>query len=272
MLIYVLHRTRYVYEAPARYSVQTLRLTPSSLEGQRVVEWQIEAPGIAEAIRFRDGFGNTLHQIAISGPHEEITVEARGLVERTDTAGIMRGLIEVSPPRVYLRITPQTQAGEQIRALAGEAAGRDTIERLHALMGLVRDRIDYAVGETHSHTSAAEALADGKGVCQDHAHVMIAAARHLGIPARYVTGYLIGEAEAGHAWVEAWVEGLGWLAFDPANRVCPTDHYVRLAAGLDAKSAAPIRGTHRGGDGETLDVVVEVAQQGPRQQQQQQQG
>ncbi|MEW5964015.1 MAG: transglutaminase family protein [Pseudomonadota bacterium] len=266
MLISVLHRTRYAYEKPARYSVETLRLTPSEHEGQRIVEWAIEAPSFDKAIRFRDGFGNTVHQIAVSGSHEEIVVEVRGIVDCRDTAGIVKGLVEVAPPRVFLRFTPQTTPSGEIVDLARAVHGRDTLERLHGLMSAIRDRIDYQAGETHSHTSAAEALNDGKGVCQDHAHVMITAARALSIPARYITGYLIGEAEAGHAWVEAWVEGLGWVSFDPANRICPTDHYVRLAAGLDATTAAPIRGAHRGGDGERLDVVVEVAQQSAQQQ------
>lgn len=266
MLISVRHRTRYAYDQPVRYSIQTLRLTPAEFEGHHVVNWHISAPGIEKALQFRDGYGNLVHQIAVSGPHDEIVIEVQGTVERTDTAGIVRGLIEVAPPWVYLRVTPQTQPSEAIKELARAVAGFDKIERLHDLMARIHESVEYQAGETHAHTSAAEAFADGKGVCQDHAHIMISAARELEIPARYVTGYLVGEAEAGHAWLEAWVDGLGWVAFDPANQVCPTDHYVRLAAGLDALSAAPIRGTHRGGDGETLDVVVEVAQQSIQQQ------
>ena len=102
-------------------------------------------------------------------------------------------------------------------------------------------------------------------MCQDHTHIFIAAARTLAIPARYVTGYLVlgeeGTSEAHHAWAETWVEGLGWVGFDVANRVCPTDRYVRLAAGLDAGYAAPIIGSRRGGETETLDVSVTVQQQ-----------
>jgi transglutaminase-like putative cysteine protease len=124
-------------------------------------------------------------------------------------------------------------------------------------------------GATDSHTGAAEALADGKGVCQDHAHIFIAAARTLGIPARYVTGYLVmadpGPAAAHHAWAEAYVEALGWVGFDVANRMCPTERYVRLAAGLDAGYTAPILGSRRGGAGETLDVSVAVQQQSAQQ-------
>jgi transglutaminase-like putative cysteine protease len=139
------------------------------------------------------------------------------------------------------------------------------LDRLHHLMALVRDRVAYEAGTTHAHTTAADALAEGRGVCQDHAHVFISAARVLGTPARYVNGYFVsggdGPSEAHHAWAEAWVEGLGWVGFDPANAMCPTDRYIRLNTGLDALSAAPVRGLRRGDSEESLDVIVEVAQQ-----------
>jgi transglutaminase-like putative cysteine protease len=133
----------------------------------------------------------------------------------------------------------------------------------------VRARVDYVPGTTSTHTEAAAALADGRGVCQDHAHIFIAAARSLGVPARYVTGYLVIEADnasqAHHAWAEAWVEALGWVGFDVANRICPTERYVRLAAGLDAGYAAPIVGSRRGGETEVLEVSVEVQRQSSQQ-------
>ena len=274
MLISVRHVTRYVYDAPLMYSVETLKLTPPSFDGQKVVSWQIEAPGIARAATFRDGFGNLSHLVAFQGEHSVIEITARGLVETADRAGVARGLGEVAPVRVYLRMTPATEPDSAIRALAAEAApDADLLARLHALKDLVADRVAYEVGETHSHTTAAEALADGRGVCQDHAHVFISAARVLGVPARYVNGYMVGEddrpAEAHHGWAEAHVDGIGWIGFDPANRICPTDRYVRLVTGLDAASAAPIRGLQRGGASERLDVHVEVAQQVMQQTQQQ---
>src|SRR5262245_52765291 len=143
------------------------------------------------------------------------------------------------------------------------------LETLHALTGAIRDRVDYVPGVTDAHTGAAEALADGKGVCQDHAHIFIAAARTLGIPARYITGYLLlgddSPSEAHHAWAEACVDGLGWVGFDVANRICPTDRYVRLAVGLDAGGAAPVVGSRRGGQHELLDVSVGVREQNAQQ-------
>ena len=167
-----------------------------------------------------------------------------------------------------------TAPDDAIRALALAAVGDDPISRLHGLMHAVRAAVHYEIGATTSATTAAEALRIGRGVCQDHAHVFIAAARTLGYPARYVSGYFIAgaddaAAEAAHAWAEAHVGSLGWIGFDPANGFCPTDRYVRLSAGLDAAGAAPVRGSRSGGSNEALDVAVEVLQQVGQQQSQQ---
>ena len=203
--------------------------------------------------------------VTLNVRHEELEIEAAGTVETQDSNGVVAGLANGAPPRVFLRETVQTRPDGAIHALAKSVHGKDTLATLHELLGAVRDRVEYVAGATDTHTGAAEALADGKGVCQDHAHIFIAAARTLAIPARYVTGYLMldgqSTASAHHAWAEAWVEGLGWVGFDVANRVCPTHNYVRLAAGLDASYAAPIVGSRRGGETETLEVSVAVQQQ-----------
>jgi transglutaminase-like putative cysteine protease len=269
VLISIDHVTRYSFAEPAHYSVQCLRLTPPSFEGQRVVYWKVEMPNIDGAVCFRDSFGNTAHLISLTEACGEISIIAKGTVETEDKSGFARGLTEVSPARVYKRETPKTAANDAIRDLSASARATDPIDRMHELMDVVRDNVDYAVGVTNAHTSAAEALSDGRGVCQDHAQIFISAARVMGVPARYVNGYFLTEtdepSEAHHAWAEAHIAGLGWLGFDPANRICPTDHYVRLSCGLDAGSAAPIRGTRRGGSDEMLDVLVEVQQQSAQQ-------
>lgn len=271
MLISIRHLTRYTYSSPARYGVLSLRLTPPTFAGQAVRYWSIKVPGIEKAVKFRDAFGNPSHLVAIGEMHDEVTVEASGLVDTEDRAGLMRGLAEVALPRVYLRQTPATRPDDAIRALAAKAQGDGSLAVMHALMHVVGEQIEFEVGATHAHTTAAEALAEGKGVCQDYAHVLIAAARTLAIPARYVSGYLStqaeGHAEAAHAWCEAWIDGLGWIGFDAANGLCPTDRYVRVACGLDAAGAAPIRGSRHGGEHQALDVIVEVQQQGSQQQQ-----
>jgi transglutaminase-like putative cysteine protease len=269
MQISIRHITRYTYAEPVSYTIQSLRLTPASFKGQRVRDWRVRVAGAGPALQFKDGFGNLVHLITINARHEELMIEAGGTVETEDRTGVVAGLPKVTPPRVYLKETEQTRPYGAIRTLGQSAQGKDQLVRLHALVGAVRDRVEYVPGVTGGHTSAVEALADGKGVCQDHAHIFISAARTVDIPARYVTGYLVqGErstSEAHHAWAEAWVEGLGWVGFDVANRICPTDRYVRLAAGLDAGYAAPIVGSRRGGSAEKLDVSVEVQQQSAQQ-------
>lgn len=271
MLLGIKHTTTYRYSTPARYAIESLRLTPPSFDGQTVVSWEVNAPGIERAAHFRDGFGNLVQLTAIQGEHDSITIEASGVVETQDRIGVAKGLPEPTPLRVFLRETPRTALNNDIRTLAVKCKGGCTLDELHRLMHSVRDAVTYEVGSTHSHTSAADALADGKGVCQDYAHIFIAGARVLGIPARYVNGYFLAgtpdPSDAHHAWAEAWVEGLGWVGFDPANLICPTERYVRLATGLDAATAAPIRGNRQGGQNETLDVVVEVQQQSAQQQQ-----
>jgi transglutaminase-like putative cysteine protease len=264
MRISIGHVSRYTYGEAATYSIQTLRLTPPSFSGQRVIDWTISAPGIEKATQFRDGYGNAAHLVTYSGSHCESLVIAKGVVETEDRAGVVQGLFEAAPLRIYLRHTAATAPGPRVCALA-RAAGTDMgVARFHNLMHLVREAVDYQIGVTTEHTSAEQALEQGRGVCQDHAHVFIAAARELGVPARYVNGYFFADveepSEAHHAWAEVWVDAIGWIGFDPANGICPTDRYVRLAAGLDAASAAPIRGTRRGGTNEALDVVVEVQQ------------
>jgi len=269
MLISVRHITRYRYAEPATYSIQSLRLTPAAFKGQRVVKWRLRTPGAGRALQFRDGFGNLVHLITISAPHQEVVIEAGGTVETEDCSGVVTGLAKAALPRVFLRETDQTRPDNAIRELAGSIGAGEMLERLHALMGAVRDRVEYEPGVTDAHTEAAQALADGHGVCQDHAHIFIAAARILGVPARYVTGYLMLEderpADAHHAWAEAWMANLGWVGFDVTNRICPTDRYVRLATGLDAGYAAPMVGSRRGGIAETLEVSVEVQQQSAQQ-------
>lgn len=270
MLISIRHTTRYRYAEPVSYSIQSLRLTPASFEGQRVLGWQVRANGAGAPVQFKDGFGNMVHILAINARHEELVIEAGGMVETADRSGVVAGLGNAAPPRVFLKETAQTRPDAAIRALATSAGGNDLLPRLHALLRAIRDRVEYVPGATDTRTSAAEALADGKGVCQDHTHIFISAARTLGVPVRYVTGYLVlGEqsvSEAHHAWAEAWVEGLGWVGFDVANHISPTERYVRLAAGLDAGYAAPIIGSRRGGSAEKLDVSVVVRQQQSAQQ------
>lgn len=265
MLIDIRHVTTYRYDASARYAIQSLRLTPPTFPGQRVLDWSISVPGSSPCASYRDAYNNLVHVVALYGAHDTMSIEAAGTVDTANTDGIVRGTLESAPLRVFLRETARTKVAEPLRALAKSVTGSGPLERMHDLMRRAREALTYEISATSATTTAAEALALGKGVCQDYAHIFIACAREIGIPARYVNGYYLagsdGPSEAHHAWAEAWIDNLGWVGFDPANNLCPNDHYVRLACGLDAASAAPIRGTRRGGTNETLDVIVEVQQQ-----------
>jgi len=267
MRLKIRHATVYHYDQPIDYAIQVLRMTPNPHYGLRVLNWKVESDPPSALPETRDGFGNIVHCHTINRPHSRAIVSVRGEVETRDTQGVVAGTPEPLPTGFYLRETALTALSPEIAALAkATVEGIDPqLDRLHALMQAVRDRVDYLEGETESHTPAAAALEAGTGVCQDHAHIFISAARSLGYPARYASGYLWtgGENEvheASHAWAEAHVPDLGWVGFDPANRVCPTDAYVRTAVGLDYWTAAPLRGIWRGTAKESLDVKVQVAQ------------
>ncbi|MGL5011957.1 MAG: transglutaminase family protein [Paracoccaceae bacterium] len=263
MWLTVDHVTRYSYATPVRAVVQSHRLTPSAFDGQRVIEWEITVSGGVQGSGFRDGAGDRVQGWTVQGPVSEIVVQVKGTVETSDLAGVLRGHRETVPPEAYLRMTDPTRADAALVALAAEAQAGDDLARAHAMAGLVADAIAYRPGTTNAHTTAAEALAQGQGVCQDHAHALIAMARSAGIPARYVSGYLHASSdgslhEAAHAWAELWSAGLGWVGFDPANRCCPDARYIRLGSGMDAQDAAPIRGISRGRAREAMDVTVAV--------------
>lgn len=259
-----------------------LRLFPQSFDGQRVIDWHVSVDGKEIERSIVGGYGERSAQWLSQGHRTELEVLAWGRVETEDRAGIVAGLRRACPTGVFLRDTPLTQADAAIRALGeGLDPGVDTLYGLHALSARVHEALPYQSGLTDSTTTAAAALAGEGGVCQDHAHIFIAAARARGVPARYVAGYLLaGDAEhqqfETHAWAEAHVEGLGWVGFDVANGLCPTDHYVRLCTGLDANDAAPVRGIVTGGDAGTVMADVRVARgdgdvDAIQQQQQQQQ-
>lgn len=265
MRLTVDHVTRYTYDAPVRSVVQSHRLTPSAFAGQKVLDWEVSVSSGTKGARHRDGAGDLVQGWTIAGPLGEIIVAVRGSVETEDLAGVLRGHRETVAPACYLRETAPTRIDVALAELANSVTGPDALALAHALSAAIADAIAYRPGVTHAHTTAAEALALGEGVCQDHAHALVACARHRGLPARYVSGYLFatedGTAhEAAHAWAELHIPGLGWVGFDPANRACPDARYIRLGSGFDAQDAAPIRGLARGGAREAMDVTVAIQQ------------
>ncbi len=266
MRIRIRHETTYRYAEAPRMAVQHLRLTPRNHDGQHVVGWRIDVDPDCRLIQSEDAFGNTLHRFSVDGPIESISTVVEGEVTTFDMAGVVSGAVERFPPILYMRETPLTTPSAAICDFARETTSKEsgTLAKLHALLGAIHKSLTFDAAATHSATTAAECFEQRNGVCQDFAHLFIACARGIDAPARYVSGYFLSsDAEdqvAGHAWAEAYVEDLGWVGFDPTHGVAPHENHVRVAVALDYLGAAPIRGTHSGGAGETLEVKVRIAQ------------
>ena len=263
MRLTVRHATTYTYDPPAERCALRVRLFPPSFDSQRVKSWAVSVNGEPVQALLTTATADREAIWSCHGGGEEIAIVAEGEVETADSAGVVRGLRETVRPAVYLRTTPLTEADKKIEALAAGVTGEAPLERMHSLFNAVADAVAYKPGATAAHTTAAQALKAGQGVCQDHAHVFISAARTLRVPARYVVGYLLAAEEKlteTHAWAEAYVPDIGWVGFDPANRLCPTDRYVRLGCGLDAADAAPIRGNVVGGPKERLSASVDISE------------
>ncbi|MEY4838861.1 MAG: hypothetical protein RLZZ475_2720 [Pseudomonadota bacterium] len=277
MTLAIRHTTHYAFGGPVMHALQRLRLTPKETQGQRIIEWRMTFDNAHAELEYDDQHFNHVTLIGVNPGAREVTVTCEGIVETEDNAGVIGRHSGHLPLWSFLRQTPLTRPGSKLRALLREVpgpAGDAPLDFLHALSGQIRDRIAYEAGRTHSATTAEEAVVHGYGVCQDHAHIFIGAARASGIPARYVSGYLMMddriEQEATHAWAEAHVEGLGWVGFDVSNGISPDPRYVRVATGSDYRDAAPVTGISFGGMDEVLRVGVAVAPHTPASQQQDQ--
>lgn len=270
MLLTIQHITTYTYDPPVPGGLQQLRLTPLSSEYQTVLEWSTTVVGGQKQVAFTDQHGNHTELVSFLPDVDRLEVTSSGTVETTEAHGMLGYASGYAPLWLFRRRTPLTTPGPQLTALAEsvdpapDALDGQPIEVLHRLAGAITDAVVYTTGSSNVSDSAEEVVVQGMGVCQDHAHVLVAAARHLGCAARYVSGYLhMGEQEtqdASHAWAEVWVPDLGWVGFDPSNAISPDERYVRVATGLDYSEAAPISGMRYGGGDESLDVTLQIQQ------------
>lgn len=261
MILTVNHETVYRYNEAAAHSTQYLRLTPQDGEGQRVLEWRLDLP--APAFSCTDSFGNVLHVLTLDMPHTEIRIRATGIVE-TDEGERMS--FSGADPRPFLRTTPMTLMSPAMMAFADTFRREEmAVEDVENLAHAVHARLAFDTAATDAGTTAAEAFDRARGVCQDHSHVFIACCRYLGIPARYVSGYVHSlehrrdAHQASHAWAEAWI-GDRWWSFDVANRCRAYAAHLKLAVGMDYMDACPVRGVRRGGGAERLLANVQVMQ------------
>ncbi len=263
MQLAIRHQTVYRYTAPLTYTIQQLRLSPRVEAHQRTLSWQIDTPGQRHS--FLDAFGNLSHLLTITGMHDEVRIVAGGVV---DIAALDRGRLADRGSLSPLVFTVPTRLTEPNAAIADfasknlrpDARSSDLLALAEAISGSVA----YRSGATMVTTTAADALALGQGVCQDHAHLFLACCHVRGIPARYVSGYIdpgdTAHAES-HAWVDVWIEEIdfsGWVSIDVTHACFTGESLCRLAVGRDYDSAAPVRGVRRGGGTESMSVKVDV--------------
>jgi transglutaminase-like putative cysteine protease len=258
------HRTVYRFSTPQSRLVQMLRMTPENSHDQTVARWRIDVDCDATMRRGRDGFGNAVTMLYCEGPIAHIEVAVRGEVLTSHSDGVVHGVAEALPPALYLRATEMTPRDPAITAFAEEvtATADGVVGMLHRLNRAFHDRFRLDRARPAPGLSAAAAFARDAVTSRDFAQMFCVASRSLGIPARYVTGYSIVEGAVRptpHGWAEAFVEGLGWVGFDPCTGRSPQEESVRVAAALDASGAAPVAGSRLGEGEEELDVAVTVS-------------
>jgi transglutaminase-like putative cysteine protease len=261
MRLAIEHRTTYRFSAPQGRLVQMLRVTPENTHDQTVATWRIDVDHDARLRDGRDGFGNLMTMLYVDGPLDAITITVSGEVLTSHSDGVLHGVTETLPPALFLRATAATPRDPAIGAWASEQTAGDALATLHRLNGALhrRFRLDRARGAPG--LDAGTAFARETATPRDLAQMFAVAARSLGHPARYVSGYALVAGDhrpSPHGWAEAFVDAIGWIAFDPCTGLCPQEDYVRVAIGLDAAGAAPVAGSRLGEGDEALDVDVSV--------------
>ncbi len=279
MYYHIRHLTRFRYSAPVNESVMEVRMQPRSDGFQRLHTFQMTTIPRATLFSYRDVLGNVVHHFDVPGRHKLLTIIAEALVEVLEPPPLppldcdawlaLDALVASGEQWEMLQPSRFAYASDLLRSFADELKvqrGSDPLTTLCWLTGCIYHAFEYAPGSTHVHSPVDDALRTRRGVCQDFAHIMIALARMLGIPCRYVSGYLFhraedhdrSEADATHAWVEALLPGVGWVGFDPTNNLIAGSRHIRVAIGRDYADVPPSRGVYKGQATSELDVAVRV--------------
>ncbi|MCA0755468.1 transglutaminase family protein [Paenibacillus sp. N4] len=291
MKLSISHVTEYEYAEPVTDSVNEIRLTPSTNERQSCYQQAISVEPNASLFSYEDYFGNRVHAFSVNGPHKKLTIRTAMTVvtRKAPTAEERAHYLSGKSPlqewewlkseeaanrftefmlgTEYTEVTPEVE--RFARSLMGEKGNDETcvLDWLTALSGKIRSDFLYDPEATDVKTRTADMFERKRGVCQDFAHLMIASSRAFGIPSRYVSGYhFVGDLQGGsadfeqasHAWVEAFVPGLGWCSFDPTNADPVGERYVKLGHGRDYKDIVPVKGVYRGTGEQKLQVTVDV--------------
>ncbi|WP_341365684.1 transglutaminase family protein [Yoonia sp. BS5-3] len=265
MKLQIRHSTTYDFEVPVTYALQKVRLRPQPTHLQDVIDWTLDVQGGRVETNYVDHYGNDVALVSIDPGAQSVVLTASGTVQTHESAGIFGKRYGVAPLWHFKQATEATEAGPLVVKLAAPLHDEaDTLAALHHVSAAILAATPYEIGATEAGITAEQALETGAGVCQDHAQIFIAVCRAAGLPARYVSGYLMIngqiDQDATHAWAEAHVPDLGWVGFDVSNGVCPDEKYVRVAIGRDARDAAPVAGLRIGPGDEAMIVSVQVQQ------------
>ena len=276
----IVHRTGFDYENPATASYNEARMLPHTGDEQWVLQANLDIRPSAAQHSYQDYWGTRVSTFEVLTPHRELSVTATSVVEvrarKEDTTDIEWAELPALPAHStmfveFTRQTPLTEPNADLRKLADKARkqGLSVRETARAILDQIGSEMQYVTGVTGVHTTAADAWANRSGVCQDFAHLSLGALRHLGIPARYVSGYLhpnaepqIGQTVVGesHAWVEYYSGS--WQGYDPTNRVDVGERHVLVARGRDYTDVSPLRGVYAGPSASQLFVTVEITREG----------
>lgn len=265
MKLRITHTTTFSYDGVVSEAYMEMRLTPLDAGGQRCDTFRLSTDPPAEASAYADRFGNRVRSFDALAPHDRLVVRARSEVSTPAEFADPEQELSLLDAYDYRQPTAYTPHAPALVAFAdGCMVPGDAVATVETACRAVHRAIAYTPGSTNVKTTADEALAAGRGVCQDFAHVMIAACRILGLPSRYVSGYVFAPrrsmASASHAWVDVFVAGRGWVSMDPTHDASQTDHYVRLAVGRDYADVTPTRGVYKGAGRESMAVDVKVVQ------------
>ena len=266
MKLEVVHSTHFRYSGPIAETVMEVRLRPMDGLGQRCLEFELDVSSGVKPRSYRDGYGNNVHYFNLVRPHSRLSVTSRSVVETGGEPDADPGEDLVQD---FFRFRSPVKDVEGVRQLAGRHkiadpfSGPAVEQALDELTLAISRDFAYDRAVTNVYSAVDEVLALRAGVCQDFAHLLIAVARAMGVPARYVSGYIhqpgdSGTTTASHAWAEAWVPGRGWIGYDATHPVRTSEHHVRLAVGRDYTDAAPTRGIYVGSAAGTMDVRVSI--------------
>ncbi len=255
MKIKITHSTKYSYSSIVPKLIQCVKLYPSECINQEVLEWEIKTNSGKIIESHTDALGHRIINIFNNNFNGQLKITSTGTVKTKNLSGLVKGLKEKVHPLCFLRQTDLTMPCKKIKDISKKAKNKnnDLIEFAHKLNLIVSNSIEYVGGSTTTSTCSREALNQGKGVCQDFAHILISVARMNNLPARYINGFIFDDANSGenstHAWVEVFLKDLGWVGFDPSHKKCIDDKYIRISTGFDFLDASTIKGVKTNYDG-----------------------